>query len=257
MKTLTETKKLYGGTVDITFYPTSHRYKKTGEKSYLTSVTAVTGVVDKSQFLIPWAVGLAANYLRAFIETASEEYIHKTSLSSAVDEAARQHTIKKEEASDKGSQVHAYAEQFTQAVLQGHAPTAPEVEDDDVKRGITAFLEWYAGHHVQFIASEMLVYSRKHNYVGTLDAVAMVDGKKYIIDYKTSKRIYQEYTLQVAGYGIAYEEEHGAVDGYIILRFDKETGELEKHTIDKKADIKEAKSVFLAALKLKQWLKFA
>lgn len=255
MPTIKEEIKLYGGTVAITFYPTSHKYKKAGDKGYLTSVTSVTGVIDKSPFLIPWAVGLTANYLRAFTETVEGELVHKLALETAIDEASRQHTIKKEEAGDKGSQVHAFAEAFTHAVLTRSAPPSVETDDEDVKRGINAFLSWVTQNHVQFVAPELLVYSRKHDYCGILDAVAVVNGKKYIIDYKTSKRIYTEYLLQVAGYGIAYEEEHGAVDGYIILRFDKETGELEQRVLDKKADIKEAKTTFLSALKLKQWLK--
>lgn len=108
----TETKTLYNGEVEITFYPDSHRYRLTGEKSYLTSVTAITGIIDKSRVLIPWAVGLTGSFLRQYLEEHQGEQMTSEELFPVIDEALRQHEIKKEQAADAGSQVHDIAQQM-------------------------------------------------------------------------------------------------------------------------------------------------
>ncbi len=86
---------------------------------------------------------------------------------------------------------------------------------------------------------------------GIFDAVAIVNGKKVIIDYKTSKRVYNDHRYQIAGYRGAYEEENGKIDGAIVLHFDKETGEFDMVELtdeDYAADY----PVFLACYEIKK-----
>ncbi|MDQ5987359.1 MAG: hypothetical protein CSYNP_03099 [Syntrophus sp. SKADARSKE-3] len=246
------TNSLYGGEVLIDFYPVSHRYKMAGEKTYLISATACTGIIDKSRFLIPWAVNLAGTFLKQFIENASVNQFSAEELLPVIDEALKQHTVKKEEAAGIGDLVHAWAESFAKSQIEGSP--MPEIADDLDERvinGINAFLDWITTHEVKFIHSEKLVYSRLYGYVGTADAIAEVDGKKLLIDYKTGRAIYNEHHYQVAGYRGAYEEEYGPLWGAMILHFDKETGNLTKHELtddDQEKDF----PVFTACLAIKQ-----
>jgi hypothetical protein len=225
-----------------------------GEKTYLISATACTGIIDKSRFLIPWAVGLAGTYLKQFIENSSINEFSAEELLPAIDEALKQHTVKKEEAASIGDLVHAWAESFAQAQIE-NSPM-PEIADDleeSVINGINAFLEWVSSHDVKFIHSEKLVYSKQHGYVGTADAIAEVDGRKLLIDYKTGKSgDYPEYKFQVAGYRQAYEEENGELEGALILHFNKEDGSLK---IIECNEYKQDFKVFESCLTIKKRLK--
>ena len=253
LKNMTDKQEvaLYQGTVKITFWPDSHRYKLAGAKDYLISATAATGVVDKSRFLIPWAVNLTANYLRKWLETNPSPYL-PGQLLPVIDEATKQHTLKKEEAASIGDLVHAYAESTAMACIHGgEIPPIPEDAEPELVAGINAFLDWYIKNDVKFIHAEKIVYSREHGYVGIVDAIAKVNGQTVLIDYKTSKAVYNEHRYQVAGYRQAYEEEYGKLDGAFILHFDKETGECGVHALtddDHKKDL----PAFLACLTLKK-----
>lgn len=247
---------LYGGEVNITFYPNSHRYKLQGEKKYLVGTTTATGVIDKSRVLINWAVGLAGQYLYDFLEKSKGDKFTREELAPVIDEALKQHTIKKEEAASFGSQVHEWAEQFTDAIANGVNP--PKIEEEwpeEVQQGINAYLDWYDAHSVKIEHSERMVYSKENEFVGTCDAIGEVDGKRYLIDYKTSKGLYPEHSLQVSAYMMAYEEETWEkLDGAMIVKFGKEDGSFEVKTIER-GEVEENYKVFLSALNIKKWLK--
>jgi hypothetical protein len=247
-----QTHSLYGGKVVIDFYPESHRYKLAGERTYLISATAVTGIIDKSRFLIPWAVNLAGAHLKQYIETASAQQFTAEELLPVIDEALKQHTIRKEEAASIGDLIHAWAESFALVQLEnGESPNIADDLDDRVINGINAFLDWYNAHDVKFICAEKLVYSSAHGFVGKIDAVAEVDGRKMLIDYKSGKAIYNDHLYQVAGYRLAYEEEHGPLSGAVILHFNKETGGLETKEIASEEYEKDA-DTFLACYAVKK-----
>ena len=52
----------------------------------------------------------------------------------------------------------------------------------------------------QSIAWDVPVFSEKYGYAGTIDYVCTIDGKTYIVDFKTSKQVWPEYELQVSAY---------------------------------------------------------
>ena len=58
--------------------------------------------------------------------------------------------------------------------------------------------------HPEFI--ERQVWSLRHRYAGTVDAIATVDGKFGVLDIKTSSSFYAEYNLQTAAYMSALQE---------------------------------------------------
>ena len=62
------------------------------------------------------------------------------------------------------------------------------------------------------VGSEIMVYSLKHGYAGTLDWIGYLYNKKkkkyelFIIDWKISKSLNRSYDLQLASYWKAFEE---------------------------------------------------
>src|SRR3990172_6993113 len=171
-----KTASLYGGKVHIDFYPDSHRYKKQGESNYLISVTTACGMLDKSRVLIKWATGLAKDFLlgqlKDIAKTTNEEIIQ-----GLIERACGLHEERKQKAADIGTQVHEWAEKH----IAGEKPPLPK--DKNVLNGVMAFLKWLEENKIKFIASEKLVYSKKYDYVGLMDAAAIIKSKRYVIDF--------------------------------------------------------------------------
>lgn len=241
----TKTIELYNKTVVIDFYGEGkyHYYvnRKTGER--IIGVTTATGVVDKSRPLIIWATRLAKTHLIDLLGNGTiiaEEHI---------EEAVKLHEVKKQEAANAGTLVHEWAE----AYINGEDPELPT--DEKVLNGVTAFLNWVREHNIKFYESESMVYSKKHNYVGTLDAIAKIKNRTCVIDFKTSNAVYSEMRYQVAAYQMAYEEQTGKkfTGPRYLIRFDKDTGDFHIHNLDEQPDnYKKDCEAFLAALTLKR-----
>lgn len=225
-----KTKKINGKTLN--FYKSPyHRYEVDGEK--VISVTSITGIINKPALLY-WAVGLAKNHLLELLESGQAVKTED------VLEAVGLHKQKKEEAADKGTKIHTWAEEYINALLR-EEPLPDLPKDDQLANGAMAFMKWISENNVVLDESERLVYSKKYKYAGMADCIGWVDGKKALIDFKTGKAIYNEMRYQVAGYRLAYEEEtREKLGASYIIRFDKETADVEikyldNHSKDKKA----------------------
>lgn len=234
---------LYNGEVEITFYPKSHRYKK--DKKYIPSPSAILGIIDKSRQLIHWAVNLDIDFLQNKLEKFGE--ITEQDL----EEARNKHNEKRDAEASLGSEVHKFAEEYALWKLgKGEEPKI-ETEDERTLNGIYAFLNWLSQNNVEFIEAERVVYSKKYNYVGTADAIAIVNGQKVLIDYKTGKGVYNSAYYQTMAYKMAYEEEtKEKLKDCLILHFGKEDGQFSVHSLKKEKTLKVAKDGFLTALKL-------
>lgn len=69
---------------------------------------------------------------------------------------------------------------------------------------------------------EAYLESQQHGYYGTCDAIGELDGKLFVLDWKTSKQIDDTYGLQLAAYAAAYKETTGTeITEGIIVRADK------------------------------------
>ena len=260
--TVKEERVLYNGSVNITFYPISHKYKLEGEKTFLTSVTGATGIIDKSNFLIPWAVGLAGTHIKTYLENMqSDSGFTIEELMPVVDEALNRHNIVKEKAGDVGTRVHNYAQDFAKAVLsKADLPDIKEKEEEEDEEdynkyvnGVNAFLTWYNKEDVIFLEAERMVYSKKHKYVGIPDIIAIVNGELLVLDYKTSKSIYTNYRYQLSAYKEAInEEKRFEIVGYCVLHFNKETGDFTALKVINKKEMKADYKTFLSCLNIKE-----
>ena len=78
----------------------------------------------------------------------------------------------------------------------------------EIRPAITAFQEFNEGRNIIFHPEfvERQVWSLRHRYAGTVDAIATVDGKFGVLDIKTSSGFYAEYNLQTAAYMTALQE---------------------------------------------------
>lgn len=113
---------------------------------------------------------------------------------------------------DVGSEVHAAIELF----LKNRS--FPEIENEQVLNGFSAFLDWFDENKVQVIHTEHTVYGP--NWAGTLDLICWLNGVKTVIDFKSSKAFYiNEMGPQIAAYRSCTD---ATASG--ILRLDKVSG---------------------------------
>lgn len=232
-----ETYQLYNNEITLTFDPLKHLYLANGKRAH--GVTSCLNVVAKPAILF-WGVNMACESMARNIQpgVAYDEIQIKTFL----DEAKKAHTVKKEKAADKGTFTHSWVDEF----IKDKAPAMPI--NEELRKSVEAFLSWRNAHDVEFLHSEVKVYSKKYNYAGTCDFIARVNGELIIGDLKTSSGIYNEMGYQVAAYQQARQEEYPEENykSRIIVRAGKD-GSLEIRKFD---DFEKDFHAFLGALSL-------
>lgn len=192
----------------------AHSYKVEGVK-----VPSVTRIVDACfpKNITEWAVGLG-----------EEEYRRVT-----------------DEALEIGNDTHKWVEDY---ITYGHVCSNPA---DHISHSVNAFLKWNDRFKPSWNDAERKIYCDKYKYAGTVDAVAKINGRTCVIDFKTSKKIYKPYHLQVSAYAQAIKR----IDGLrqwplgIILRLDKETGEYQQKVFEPKDHFQ----TFKKCMELRTW----
>ncbi len=117
---------------------------------------------------------------------------------------------------DEGTRVH----EAIEAILTGKSPTV----DEDIKPSVNAFKKFLDTHDITVDPEwvEHRVVNFNDRYAGTLDALALIDGKFGIMDIKTSQGIYRDYNLQTAAYYPPLLEEFRNLQTRWILRVDQD-----------------------------------
>ena len=93
------------------------------------------------------------------------------------------------------------------------------------KHAFGKFLKWEKEHNPVLIEAEYSHVSEVHRFGGTIDLYCIVDGKKTLIDIKTSKGIFPEHFTQISAYKTLLEENHNEVDDVRILRIGRTEAE--------------------------------
>lgn len=83
---------------------------------------------------------------------------------------------------------------------------------------VCKYMNWETERKPKFLKNEMMLWSEQYGWAGQCDGIVEIDGKRYIIDFKTGKDLYLSNKLQIAAYWSAYQEMTGeALDGCILL----------------------------------------
>ncbi|TSC78173.1 MAG: Uncharacterized protein G01um101433_369 [Parcubacteria group bacterium Gr01-1014_33] len=106
----------------------------------------------------------------------------------------------KNKSATEGSLVHETVEKL----VTGESVEIPE----EIAPAVIAFQAFNEKRNIVFHPEfvECKVWSLRHRYAGTVDAIATVDGKFGVLDIKTSSGFYPEYNLQTAAYMGALQE---------------------------------------------------
>lgn len=116
---------------------------------------------------------------------------------------------------DEGTKVH----EAVQAILTGQEPKI----DSPILPAITAFRNYLKENNIQvdpdFIEKRVVNFNER--YAGTIDALALINGRFGILDIKTSQAIYRDYNLQTAAYFPPLQEQFRNLQTRWILRIDQ------------------------------------
>lgn len=117
---------------------------------------------------------------------------------------------------EEGTLVHETAEK----IIVGEDP----VVDPSIAPAITAFKEFMAKTkiHVDKDWVEKRIVHFGERYAGTIDALALIDGKFGVLDIKTSQAIYRDYNLQTSAYFASLQDIHRNLQTRWILRVDQQ-----------------------------------
>lgn len=146
------------------------------------SVTTILNALDKPALLY-WAAEETAkaavqqaSYLAMRIEKEGSDTVVKD-----LRDARFRKPKGMRSATELGTAVHDALEQLA---LTGRFPEV----DDEVRPFIEQADKWMQKFQPVYEAAEMTVYNTTYGYAGTLDAIATIDGVRFLLDYKSTRK---------------------------------------------------------------------
>lgn len=193
----------------------TYEIKKSRKK--VPSVTAITGLINKP-LLIPWACKMMGNYI--YDNTQDKESYNKMEINSLIRLGKRAYKDITEESTTTGTLTHEAIEGYLLFKKKPEIKKHPEIINP-----FKAFLKWKKTVELEVIDIERQVYfDGEFGYNGIADMICNLNGKRYILDLKTSNHIFDEYAYQLAAYRQTDEEN---IEGTMLVRLDKTTGDFE------------------------------
>ena len=178
-------------------------------------VTSVLKFWGDPSALVNWAANQACDYIKDKSEEAVTGLFYTTN--EILDEARTAHTRKRDKAGDKGTEIHGQLEiAMNQWIDRG---MCGDSEDSIVNK----VMMWMFENGIKPLKSEMPVYSIDKFYAGIADGVIEKDGKKYILDFKTSSSIQTKAFIQCAAYSVAIKDmkPDAVIDGVVVVHIPK------------------------------------
>ena len=247
---VTESYWFYNHTIELRFNIEEHKYYRVGELGQLIPVNGVTqtcSIKDKSFMLTPWAAKVAIQKLLRLMPTEMVEGIIRIKpltfeeFTTIALQAKSAHKDKLDEASDIGHAAHKCLEDSINFALvndpQKIVRSLVNVPTDELAaNAASSGFAWMSAHNVRWAETESKIYSREHDFAGTMDGLATCDScsdkaccpevfkdRLSLIDWKSSNHLNITYLFQVASYKKAKTEEFPAlnIEDIWILRLGK------------------------------------
>ena len=172
------------------------RHYRTPDDMLVPSVTNVIGILDKPA-LPRWAAKLVAEramHLKHSLANMDDNEV--------VDTLKGAPWSKSKRAADRGTDIHAYLEARLNRL-------EPEELSDDAVPYKQAADDWFDAVGASFEDVQTEVTMFHPSYAGTTDLIGTLNGNSCIVDFKTSKAIYDEAALQLAALWGCYTDQHG------------------------------------------------
>lgn len=138
------------------------------------------------------------------------------------------------EAANKGTYTHHSIEHYLRNGIDADLEGIPELARSSTYHAYHSFKLWWEcinkDNEIEIIYIEKKL-SCKY-FGGTLDCLLKINGKIWLIDFKTSNHVGYKYALQMASYIYMLKEEGIEVDGCVILQLSKEYIHYTEHILD-------------------------
>lgn len=246
---------LYDGEVTLRFDERRHTYSvrdsKLGEEfATVPSVTRVLSILSKGEALTQWASNSAIECVVGKLDP--ERLYEYEELVKIAEECKGAFKDKKRQAADIGTEAHGIIEGFLSS--GGDRASLLQSEHPQVASCVDAAITWLEVSGFTPTHVERRVYSRKHRFSGTADAIGQIQDQKVLIDWKSSKGIYPEYELQTAAYASAYTEETGErIVARFLVRLGKDDGAFEVKELPTRKGLEEDFKAFKSLLTTYRW----
>lgn len=178
----------------LKFSPRAHRYWLDGKPT--PGVTTIIGKGVPKPAIPYWAARTVAEHVADNLHHLdSWATMGRDSLVAALKQTP---WTRRDEAAIRGTDIHALAEQ----IIHGQPAEVP----DHLVAHVEGYVAWLDEFDVEPIWTEKSVASRTHRYAGRPDFVGRIGAlgdETWLLDWKTSKGIYGETSLQTAAYARA------------------------------------------------------
>jgi hypothetical protein len=190
------------------------RYYKTKDGKKVPSVTTVLKLKDKGEGLMQWAVNCGVNHVKEACK--QQGIVTLDDIEKIEKEAKRAWKSQGQEAAGVGTKVHNALEKF---VMTGRLP--PMEGDWRFKNGLQAGIDFLEDYKVKVLEVEIECVTDE--YGGRCDLIGEFADDVWMLDWKTSNSIYDEYAYQTA----AYRRTRPECTRNGVIRLDKLTGKYE------------------------------
>lgn len=131
----------------------------------------------------------------------------------------------RDDAGKRGSHVHKMIEDYNEGLEVSLISETGRLEFTLTEWAMfTRYVEFREKNRPEILGIEMQLIDLELNEAGTLDLLIVINGKRLIVDVKTSNAIYDSYWLQVAAYKRLFEKtSKQRVDGVGILWLNAKT----------------------------------
>lgn len=147
--------------------------------------------------------------------------------------------IKYKDSMEKSSTIGTYSHELVEEYIkkQEYDINHYEIRDFSIYKAVTNCIEsfklWYeqvfSNNDVQILGIEEKMSCEF--FGGTYDALLSINGKVYLVDFKTSNHISYKYFLQIAAYKYMLQQQGIEIDGAIILQLDKKRPSFNEYII--------------------------
>ena len=186
----------------------------------------------------------------SLVNWAANQAVDAIERGESPEEARKAHLKVRDKAGDKGKEVHAELEQILNRMIAGDSVLG---FSNEVVEKVT---QWLVAESYKPVQSELPVYNLDLWYAGIMDALVEKDGKKYIMDFKTSGSVQTKYFYQMGAYSLALKAmEEQEIAGAVIVHIPRGTSFNPDNNVYLRYDIEALETAFkdiLAVYKLDQ-----
>ena len=187
--------------VGLVFTQSTHRYRLDGQP--VSGVTTLIGKGLPKPALTYWSAKMVAEWVAD--NEADVEALRRMGRGPMINALKGVPWEKRDTAAVRGTDVHALAEQL----VHGQQVEVPE----HLRGYVEGYVRWLDEFAPEPIWTERPVGNRTWHYAGTFDLIARLMGETWLLDVKTSARVYGDNAIQLAAYaGAEFLIDHEGVE---------------------------------------------